>query len=148
MEQAQFKDVNNYLVHVFDEMLRIEETSLKESDFHDLSMKEMHTIAAIGLYGDKRTSQVAKELHVTVGTLTVSVNTLVKKGYVLRVRQEKDRRVVNLKLTNRGRLLYRLHDKFHRTMVKRIITDLDDPEVSALLGALKSLSNYLSEIKI
>ena len=42
----------------------------------------------------KTSSEVAKELSITVGTLTVAINNLVKKGYVERLRSEDDRRVV------------------------------------------------------
>ena len=84
----------------------------------------MHTIDAIGMYQEHTTSEVAKKLGITVGTLTVSVNNLVRKDYVKRVRSEIDRRVVKLALTNRGRLLYRVHDKFHRDMVKETINEM------------------------
>ena len=39
----------------------------------------MHTIEAIGMY-KKNVFKVAKELSITVGTLTVAINNLVKKA--------------------------------------------------------------------
>lgn len=50
---------------------------------------------------EKTSSEVAKELSITVGTLTVAINNLVKKGYVERIRSEDDRRVVKLGLTKK-----------------------------------------------
>mgnify|MGYP001301250812 CR=1 FL=1 len=38
-------------------------------------------------------SSIARELSVTVGTLTIAMNSLVKKGYVERSRGLEDRRV-------------------------------------------------------
>ena len=47
-------------------------------------------------------STVARELNVTVGTLTIAVNNLVKKGYIQRMRSQEDRRVVLISLTEQG----------------------------------------------
>ena len=75
-------EINSYLVTIFNEIMTIEEGALQSSTFKDISIQEMHTIEAIGMYGVHTTTEVSKKLSVTVGTLTVSVNNLVKKGYV------------------------------------------------------------------
>ncbi|MGO3732878.1 MAG: MarR family winged helix-turn-helix transcriptional regulator [Vagococcus sp.] len=137
--------VNAQLVKVFNDILTIEETELKKSDFSDLSIKEMHTIEAIGMGGQKTTGEVAKELSITVGTLTVAINNLVKKGYVDRVRSETDRRIVRLKLTNRGRLFYRAHQHFHKKMVEAALEDMNVEEKEALIRGLQSLHKFLKK---
>lgn len=135
--------VNAQLVRVFNDILRIEETELKKSSFSDLSIKEMHTIEAIGMGDNKTTGEVARELSVTVGTLTVAVNNLVKKGYVDRLRSDKDRRIVRLMLTNRGRLFFRAHQYFHKKMVGAALDDMSIEEKQALFKGLQSLHNFL-----
>ena len=99
------------------------------------------------MYQEHTTSEVAKKLGITVGTLTVSVNNLVRKGYVNRVRSDTDRRVVKLALTKQGRLLYRLHDKFHRDMVKETIDKMGERESEALMHGLKNLHGFLERTK-
>ena len=47
------------------------------------------------MYCELTTTEVANTLNVTVGTLTVAVNALVKKGYVERLKDTKDRRIVD-----------------------------------------------------
>ncbi|CZQ87334.1 helix turn helix multiple antibiotic resistance protein [Trichococcus palustris] len=135
--------INSFLVAIFNEVLDIEEHALRVSTFSDLSIKEMHTVEAIGMYDHHTTSEVAKILNITAGTLTVAINSLVKKGYVERIRMKNDRRVVNLGLTKKGRLLYRLHDKFHREMVENTIHDMDNQEVEVLLKGLNNLHGFL-----
>ena len=137
--------VNAQLVRVFNDILTIEESELKKSQFSDLSIKEMHTIEAIGVGDNKTTGEVAKTLSVTVGTLTVAVNNLVKKGYVDRVRSDSDRRIVRLKLTNRGRLFYRSHQHFHKQMVEAALEDMAVEEKEALVRGLQSLHNFLKK---
>lgn len=111
--EPNFGRINTLLVEAFNDILVIEESELKKSQFKDLSITEMHTIEAIGMYKKKTTSEVAKELSITVGTLTIAINRLVKKDYVERLRSEDDRRVVKLGLTKKGRLIFRVHQRFH-----------------------------------
>ncbi|EMF0276222.1 MarR family transcriptional regulator [Enterococcus hirae] len=145
--EPDLKTVNDYLVSVFNDILTIEESELKKSQFKDLSITEMHTIEAIGMYKKKTTSEVAKELSITVGTLTTAINKLVKKNYVERIRSEDDRRVVKLGLTKKGKLLYRVHQHFHREMVKNILDGMATDEQQALLAALKNLHDFLRDYK-
>ncbi|HAP4487605.1 TPA: winged helix-turn-helix transcriptional regulator [Enterococcus faecalis] len=145
--EPNLETVNDYLVSVFNDILTIEESELKKSQFNDLSITEMHTIEAIGMYKKKTSSEVAKELSITVGTLTVAINNLVKKGYVERLRSEDDRRVVKLGLTKKGKLLFRVHQHFHREMVKNILKGMEQEEKQALLRALKNLHDFLQEYK-
>lgn len=141
--ESNLELINDYLVRVFNDILTIEESELKKSQFNDLSITEMHTIEAIGLHERKTTSEVAKILSVTVGTLTVAINNLVKKGYVKRMRSEKDRRVVLLGLTNTGRLVHRVHDYFHKEMVRAAIAGMDEAEANVLVKALSNLHEFL-----
>lgn len=145
--EPNLETVNDYLVSVFNDILTIEESELKKSQFNDLSITEMHTIEAIGMYKKKTSSEVAKELSINVGTLTVAINNLVKKGYVERLRSEDDRRVVKLGLTKKGKLLFRVHQHFHREMVKNILKGMEQEEEQALLRALKNLHDFLQEYK-
>ena len=145
--EPDLKTVNDYLVSVFNDILTIEESELKKSQFKDLSITEMHTIEAIGMYKKKTTSEVAKELSITVGTLTTAINKLVKKDYVERIRSEDARRVVKLGLTKKGKLLYRVHQHFHREMVKNILDGMATDEQQALLAALKNLHDFLRDYK-
>lgn len=137
--------INELLVEVFNDILVIEENALKSGQFNDVSVTEVHTIEEIGMYEPKSMSEIAKKLNITVGTLTVAVNNLVKKGYCERYRSDNDRRVVKVGLTKKGRLLYRVHEKFHADMVKTAIADLSPEEDLALRKSLSKLSVFLKE---
>lgn len=142
-----YAQINRYLTHIFNNVLIIEEASLRTSQFSDVSIKEMHTIDSIGEAKLTTPSEIAKDLMLTVGTVTVSLNRLEKKGYIKRYRSEYDRRVVNVSLSKRGRLLYRLHRKFHREMVKRMVEGLPEDSVDILQTGLENLHTFLEDIK-
>ena len=85
--------------------MAIEEKAIIIDEFKDITNNDMHVIEAIGRDGSKSMSTVAKALSVTVGTLTIAINNLVKKGYVNRERSEKDRRFAKIGgTTERDRL--------------------------------------------
>lgn len=137
--------LNELLVDTFNDILTIEQNALQSGEFRDLSVTEMHTIEAIGMYTQKTMSEVANKLNITVGTLTTAINNLVKKGYVERSKSEKDRRIVYIQLTKRGKLAYRIHDKFHLDMIKETISGLTDEEEEILIASLEKLNNFFKE---
>lgn len=144
---VDYTKINQYLTHIFNNVLIIEEAALRSSRFSDVSIKEMHTLDSIGEAKVTTPSDIAKDLMLTVGTVTVSLNRLEKKGYIERYRSESDRRVVHVSLSQRGRLLYRLHRKFHQKMVKRFVADLPEDSVEILQTGLENLHTFLEEIK-
>ena len=136
------KTLNSLLVTAFQDVLDIEEKTLITGEFTDITMNDMHVIEAIGIGTPKNMSAIAKQLHVTTGTLTISMNSLVKKGYVKRERSERDRRVVYIMLTAKGKLAYRHHAEFHRKMTEALVEGLDPEETKLLVRALTNLKNF------
>ena len=139
--------VNDYLTSIFNNVLVIEESSLRGSQFKDVSIKEMHTIEVIGTMPNATPSDISKELLVTLGTVTTSLNNLERKGYIERRRSSIDRRVVHLSLTKKGRLLYRLHKRFHNRMVMQVVEGMSSEEKNAMQKGLQNLYNFLEELK-
>ena len=142
----KFLEINKILVEIYDDITHIEEYSIKSGAFNDLSITEIHTIEAVGLYGSRTMSEISSKLDITMGTLTTAIDKLIKKGYVERSRSEIDRRIVNVSLTNKGKLAYRIHEKFHLDMVKEIMNDFNDEEEEILLTALHKLNKHLRDI--
>ena len=139
--------VNDYLTSIFNNVLVIEESSLRGSQFKDVSIKEMHTIDVIGTMPNATPSDISKELLVTLGTVTTSLNNLERKGYIERRRSSIDRRIVHLSLTKKGRLLYRLHKRFHNRMVMQVVEGMSSEEKNAMQKGLQNLYNFLEELK-
>jgi len=75
------------------------------------------------------------------------LNNLERKGYIERTRSEVDRRVVHLNLTKNGRLIYRLHRRFHKRMVERIIEGMDAEEMKVMGKGLNNLYHFLEDLK-
>ena len=137
-----YQAFNEILVELYNEILHVEERAVITGEFRDITVNEMHILDAVGIGEKKSMSAVAKDLSVTVGTLTTAVNNLLKKGYVHRMRNERDRRVVLLSLTEKGERAYLHHKKFHDEMVQSMVDGLEPEEQEVLAGALRKLSAY------
>ena len=114
------KDFAESLLSIFDNVLLTEEMALSKGYFSDLSIAELHTINAIGPYEARTMTETANILGITIGTLTVAVDRLVKKKYVERQRDTKDRRIVRISLTRQGKLAYRMHEDERKILTKTI----------------------------
>ncbi|MFW2488502.1 MarR family winged helix-turn-helix transcriptional regulator [Clostridium chromiireducens] len=137
--------INELLVQLFNDVLQIEEQTLKSGVLSDISITEIHTIEVIGMYNERTMSEIAQKLKITVGTLTTAINRLIKKGYVERERIEEDRRVVLVKLTKRGKLAFRLHQRFHREMINNAIEGLSLDEEEILISSLNKINDFFKE---
>ena len=137
-----YNAINDILVSLFNEINHIEEAAVITEEYKDISLNDMHIINAIGIREKRSMSAVANDLSVTVGTLTTATNSLMKKGYVRRSRSEKDRRVVLLSLSAKGRRAYQHHAAFHEEMVSATVSTLDDEEQRVLSEALSNLSEF------
>lgn len=136
--------LNDLLVVIFNQILSIEAEALRKQGV-TLSMSEVHVLEAIMKTDEPIMGSVAKRLRITMGTLTTSINTLVKKGYVLRVKDSLDKRKVLLKLTNKAIPVMKIHDDFHDDMISTVIKDLHIDQNEALIQSLESLSTYFRE---
>ena len=110
MEKKTIKDkkynsmgLNEILVNLFNHVMAVESEAVITEEFKDITNNDMHIIEAVGIAEPKNMSEIARNLSVTVGTLTVNMNGLEKKGYIIRERSNEDKRVVYTTLTEKGK---------------------------------------------
>lgn len=144
--ETQEQTLNRFLVEVFNEILKTEDSCIGDSGFEDLSLKELHVIEAV-CNGEctpegNRASAVAAELRITPGTLTTAVSILEKKGYLLRFRDERDRRVVRICATERGKEANRSHSRFHAEMVQAVLAAISEEEATVFVQALSKIRAF------
>ena len=139
-----YKMINQTLVSLINEIWELEEKAIITDEFKDLTNNDMHVIEAVGLGDGNNMSSIARKLNITVGSLTTAMNSLVNKRYVERHRSEEDRRVVLVKLTEKGVKAYHHHEDYHRQMTQAILDKLDDTELPVLVKTLDALSEFFT----
>ena len=134
--------LNELLVKLFKDILEIEAKSLITEEFKDITYNDMHIIEAVGVDEPRNMKTVAKLMSVTTGTLTKAMDALCDKGYVVRERSTKDKCVIKLRLTDKGKSAYYHHEQFHRQMIKNIASEMTEQETEILIYALAKLVDY------
>ncbi len=140
MKQA-YSTINQVLVTLFNDILRIEERALNTPG---LSIREIHVIEAVCGAKDSRMTALAGDLHVTTGSLSVAVTTLERKGYLRRERRLKDRRVIDIRATEKALDIQRRHEQFHNEMTGAVVGILSPQELETLMRALHSVDRYFN----
>lgn len=137
------KKINNIMVDIFTLIEKLEEESVKDSSFENLSLTEVHTLVAIGNGRPKTMTSVATALGINVSTLTTAINRLVKKGYVSRFKDERDKRIVRLRPTESGLEVIEKHEEYHDNVVGEALRRLSKNELSRLNRVLVEIDRFL-----
>ena len=150
MLQKEQSVLNHFLSDTFNEILKIEEKAIENSQFPDLSLREIHvleTVLKLEETAENTAARIASCLNITPGTLTSSVNVLAKKGYLSKNKDEIDKRIVRICVTQKGRDAQKMHEKFHDDMVSDILHELSEEEAKVLSGSLEKLVAFFQNKK-
>ena len=108
-------------------------------------MNEVHLLENIDKASDNTMSHIAKRCMVTQGTLTTNARKLIQKGYVERYRDDKDGRIVRLRVTDKSRPILNIHNQFHEEMIDKVVADLHLEDNAILMKSLDNLMDFFTE---
>ena len=137
---------NELLINTFRDILRVEELILQKNE-PNLSLGEVHLIEAVrnGEGRSRTVSEIAPYLRIAVPSVTIAVNKLVKKGYLIKEKSNEDGRSVRITLTRDGEKIYRLHCYLHQKLVRAAAEDMSEEEKNALLIGVKNLDDFFKK---
>jgi DNA-binding MarR family transcriptional regulator len=132
---------------LYDKYSKMTSKKFLYKEIKDLTIIEINTILVIGK-GDKtkRMSEIADILGVTYGTPTVTIDRLIKKGYVERFRDEEDRRQVFIKLSPLGQETFNAVRGLKNKISERIFGILDKEQRSALVNIISTLDKNFDSV--
>ena len=137
-----------FLSETLHNILKLEEI-LMDKITGDVSYKEMYSLKAVErMMKDgipAAASKIAAALRVTPGTFTASADMLVKKGYLVRKRDENDQRSIRVYLTDKGRAAVGQCMEFHKKTAAEILKKMTNNDVEALVEATKKLEEIYTE---
>lgn len=88
--------------------------------------------------------EVAKKVpSLSLSSITVIVDKLVKTGFVERIRCDEDRRIVRVKLTQDGQTMYEAYQKSMVAMSTRLMAALSETEQEFLLKTYQKIARVL-----
>jgi len=141
--------LNHIVVELFNEILKTEEHTISNSEFDNISLKEIHVIEAVCVCEeqnlDNSATSIATTLKITPGSLTTSVSLLEKKGYLKRKKDDKDKRIVRIYSTKNGREAHKIHMDFHHEMVEETLKNLTSEEIEVLIKSIESIEAFFKK---
>ncbi len=141
---------NNYLaidelfINLFNKFTSIEESWIIDNKFN-VTNNEIHIINKIGTMQVLSFGTLAESLKITPGTLTVAINKLVKKEYIDKLKNEKDKRAVFLSLTDKGETIFTEHRSFRHSLIKNTLMKLEKNDSRTILNILRELDEKFTK---
>jgi len=108
-----------------------------------LTPVQIHAVFWLGHDGPLAMGELARRVGTTEKTLTGVVDRLEREGYVQRERDAADRRLVRVRLSQRGEDAYRRIDGLVNDKVAELLALLDPPERRALFRILEKLHDRI-----
>ena len=91
--------------------------------------------------------ELGKNARVKSSTITDMVDRLERDGFAVRVRDKSDRRVVKVRLTEKGKKIRSAFTRKRRSEFKSLISKLKDIEIRQLINNMDGASKILEKIK-
>ncbi|HLD73274.1 MAG TPA: MarR family transcriptional regulator, partial [Bdellovibrionota bacterium] len=137
----QHDKYNRILFSFINRLQETEEQAFQNEKLsRDLTYTEVHVVYELGKYHEPQAMNViAQDLGITQSSLTSLVDKIEKKGYLQRIREESDRRLVCLELTKKGHRLNQFHTDYHKNLVQKIHEILTETEMDSLFANLQKL---------
>ncbi|HNW86189.1 MAG TPA: MarR family transcriptional regulator [Candidatus Limiplasma sp.] len=138
------RELNQLLVCTYRNVGKLEAGMLHSVSGMEVSIGELHLLEAIGESKDRGVllCELAQRMELTPPTMTVAINKLALKGYVLKTKSTVDKRSVIVTLTRMGKKVNAAHRYFHEQMVRNIEKLLSPEEREGMLRGMQQLNAF------
>lgn len=111
-----------------------------------MTFSQWSILRALGKFGPMPMSRLSEHMLVAPANITGLVDRLEKKGYVERKREERDRRLFMIELTENGQRIQEAITKQFQAYVRRVFSSLSDKEREVLLRLLSQVRSNIVRI--
>lgn len=147
MNDQLIQDLINRYVDVSFAVTKKAENLIKESIGDTITNDQHYTLRYIHKAGTCTSTELSEVFDVKKSAITAIINRLTEKELIKRTRDEKDRRVIYLTLSDKGKDLFeKTEEKIHK-LVESIITSFDEREIVSFIETYEKLNTQLDTIK-
>jgi len=104
-------------------------------------------LRAVWKRGPVRMSEIGKHMGISKPYMTLLVNRLIEDGLVERVQDPRDRRVINVTITEAGAAAVRAFMRDAREIVIKNLSSLDSRDISSLHESMKRIRSITSKLE-
>lgn len=135
-------ELRNLFVQLFKKMVKSSSATVGIP----FSPSQMRALSAFHEDREYRMGELSKNAQVTMPFMTEMVDRLVQEGMLERLRDTDDRRVVKVKLSERGKDIHRHFREMRAQEMGSIFAKLTIKDQVELLNSLKTMSSILKKI--
>ncbi|WP_210365279.1 MarR family transcriptional regulator [Bacillus sp. REN3] len=147
MYEKPIKELVDHYINLSFSVNKIAEGLIKDQIGADLTNDQHYTLRYINKVGTCTSSELAEVFDVKKSAITAIITRMWEKGLIQRTRDENDRRVVYLTLTDKGKeLFFKTEERIH-ALVESLIARFDQTEIVQFLNTYEKLNNILIETK-
>jgi DNA-binding MarR family transcriptional regulator len=132
-----------HLFEVFENVLRIKNecscTIFSECGLSDMTVRQIAYLKAIDEHGEVTFSRLAGITKNSKPTITEMVNRFVKMECVYRQKSSDDKRILYIRLTEKGQKIANAEHDALRRVIGRMADLLDEHEMDLLIGILQKV---------
>ena len=150
MAQSEPNDRLSQEVEEFDQLMNQMMRSLHQNNptwlmETDLTEAQFFTGMFIQQHGTSTMSEIANALGVSLSAITGIIDRMVKHGYVERIRDESDRRLVRVQLTEKGNINLDQILDHKNDHLRAILSTLNAEDRTTLLGVIRKINEALTQ---
>jgi DNA-binding MarR family transcriptional regulator len=108
---------------------------------NEMSRNEFFILKTLYEQGSKKSSDLSKILSVSASHITAVTDSLIEKKWIQRVRSVQDRRIVDLHLTEEGKVTVELFEKKKTDFLIEKFNDFTDQDIESFISLFNKLLN-------
>jgi len=147
MCEKSIKELVDHYINVSFSVNKIGESLVKEQIGSDLTNDQHYTLRYINKVGTCTSSELAEVFDVKKSAITAIITRMWEKGLIQRTRDENDRRVVYLTLTDKGNELFLKTEERIHSLVESFISKFEQSEIVQFLKTYDKVNEILLERK-
>lgn len=132
--------ITNLIIEFYDKISSWEHSVVRDSG---LTPAQMHAVEVIGHAGQLRMKELAEQMGLTTGTITLMVDRLEKSGAAKRKPHSKDRRSILVCLTPKGKQLFAEHHELHEKLTSDLCAELSEQDRETLRQLLLKMNKQI-----
>jgi DNA-binding MarR family transcriptional regulator len=145
LKQLDWKDIMDRILNSYNAISKsINPANLYKIELTSSQIKVLATFTERECYSMTELSQI---LSVTLPTMTAMIDRLILSGLVKRERDERDRRVVLVRLTGDGKKVISNLMEIRKQEIEKVLRTLEHGEVEVFLGSIESVAQLLTKAR-
>ncbi|HEY2420888.1 MAG TPA: MarR family transcriptional regulator [Neobacillus sp.] len=143
MDNKLIQELIDRYVNVSFQVHKKAEALIKGEIGNELTNDQHYILRYIHQLKECTSTELAEAFEVNKSAITAIINRMVDRGLIQRARDDNDRRVVYLSLTDAGTELYENAQVKIRLLVESIITQFEETEIMDFLRTYEKLAQIL-----